>query len=123
MRRMLVSRISRRVLAEHHIALSQSYVGDQATGGRRDTSEAHVGIIFTSIDVKKCIEHCAQLLQVQPLEEPELVDVPMPEVIIEGHTETKFTYIRAHLEYVCIFFESKNSPLTFVCSDILSSSS
>ncbi|KAJ8086673.1 putative protein kinase [Marasmius tenuissimus] len=108
MRRMLVSRISRRVLAEHHIALSQCYLGDHASSGRRDTSEAHVGIIFTAIDVKKSIEQCAQLMRVQPSKDSELADVPLPEIIIEGHTETTFSYIRAHLEYI-VFELLKNS--------------
>ncbi|KAL0574533.1 putative protein kinase [Marasmius crinis-equi] len=108
MRRMLVSRISRRVLAEHHIALSDSFRGDHSRSGRRDVSEAHVGIIFTAIDVKRSIERCAQLLQVQPAEELETDSIPPPKVMIEGHTDTKFSYIRAHLEYI-VFELLKNS--------------
>ncbi|KAG7096918.1 hypothetical protein E1B28_004321 [Marasmius oreades] len=109
MRRMLVSRISRRVLAEHHIALSENYVGKHARSGRRDSSEAHVGIIFTALDVRKSIERCARLLQKQPVTgetDPNLA--PCPEIVIEGHTETRFSYIREHLEYI-VFELLKNS--------------
>ncbi|ESK96029.1 pyruvate dehydrogenase [Moniliophthora roreri MCA 2997] len=106
MRRMLASRISRRVLAEHHIALSEAYVGQYARSGRRHESEAHVGIIFTALDVKKSIERCARLSKQQPIEE-EYVSTT-PEVIIDGHLETKFSYIREHLEYI-VFELLKNS--------------
>ncbi|EEB96959.1 hypothetical protein MPER_03815 [Moniliophthora perniciosa FA553] len=95
---MLASRISRRVLAEHHIALSEAYVGQYTRSGRRHESEAHVGIIFTALDVKKSIERCAILSKQQPIEE-EYVSTA-PEVIIDGHLETKFSYIREHLEFV-----------------------
>ncbi|KAF9268008.1 atypical/PDHK/BCKDK protein kinase [Marasmius fiardii PR-910] len=109
MRRMLVSRISRRVLAEHHIALSESYVGKHARSGRRDSTEHHVGIIFTALDVRKSIERCARILQEQPITGEVGQNIgPCPEVIIEGHTETKFSYIREHLEYI-IFELLKNS--------------
>ncbi|KAJ7904542.1 branched-chain alpha-ketoacid dehydrogenase kinase [Mycena olivaceomarginata] len=48
MRRMLVSRISRRVLAEHHIALSEMYSGKETPTTH---GEPHVGIIFTGLNI------------------------------------------------------------------------
>jgi pyruvate dehydrogenase kinase 2/3/4 len=100
MRRMLISRISRRVLAEHHIALSRSLKNST----RESPAEPHVGIIFTGLDVKRSIEHCAKLLRGRPLNIEDhygelLRNTTWPEVIIDGHLDTRFAYIREHLEY------------------------
>jgi pyruvate dehydrogenase kinase 2/3/4 len=101
MRRMLVSRISRRVLAEHHIALSRSL-----TGSVKDTAtEPHVGIIFTGLNVKRSIDKCTRLLRERPLDTEGncgevLRNTEWPEVVIDGHTDTHFAYIREHLECV-----------------------
>lgn len=110
MRRMLVSRISRRVLAEHHLALTDGLV-------RQDTSpqRAQVGIIHTALDVKESVQRCVSLLQERPqgsdanfetLTEAHLADSPgisdprWPEVILDGDLDTKFAYIKEHFEYI-----------------------
>ncbi|KAF8716684.1 hypothetical protein AX14_012248 [Amanita brunnescens Koide BX004] len=99
LRRMLVSRISRRVLVEHHIALSDHFVG-----GRDTATEPHVGIIFTGLNVKRSIEKCTKLLRKRPTDcIPE-----WPNVVVDGHVKTEFPYIREHLEYI-IFELLKNS--------------
>ncbi|KII95169.1 hypothetical protein PLICRDRAFT_34004 [Plicaturopsis crispa FD-325 SS-3] len=115
MRRMLVSRISRRVLAEHHLALSKSFNERKRGQGReRDTSaDQHVGIIFTALTVRRSIEKCAQLLRERPRDIEDGVDeharsTSWPEVTIDGHVDTTFSYIREHLEYV-VFELLKNS--------------
>jgi pyruvate dehydrogenase kinase 2/3/4 len=97
MRRMLSSRISRRVLAEHHIALSEAFAGHV---GESADGEPHVGIIYTGLNVKRSINKCARLLRQRPRRVEDGFEEPMqwPEVLIEGHLETKFSYIREHLE-------------------------
>ena len=98
MRRMLVSRISRRVLAEHHIALSEAY----KSRGEKANDDPHVGVIFTGLNVKLCVEHCANLLQQSPIwledghADPDLTG--WPKIQVDGHIETSFSYIREHLE-------------------------
>ncbi|KAF7301683.1 Protein-serine/threonine kinase [Mycena indigotica] len=87
MRRMLISRISRRVLAEHHIALSRMHSGKTST-----YPEPHVGIIFTALDVKRSLEKCANLLRNQ--------GKGWPEIVVDGHVTTRFAYIKEHLEYI-----------------------
>lgn len=100
MRRMLISRVSRRVLAEHHLALSDVYSGRT----KEATGEPHVGIIFTGLDVKRSIEKCSRLLRERPFGFEDDIDTPdphnrkWPEVMIEGHLDTKFSYIKEHLE-------------------------
>ncbi|KAK2466233.1 hypothetical protein APHAL10511_001875 [Amanita phalloides] len=104
-RRMLVSRISRRVLVEQHIALSNHFAG------RDDTpSEPRVGIIFTSLNVKKSIEKCTRLLKERPRDDhAECWRADgWPDVLVDGHVSTEFPYIKEHLEYI-IFELVKNS--------------
>jgi hypothetical protein len=99
---MLVSRISRRVLVEHHIALSNLPFGRPHDSDSPE--EPHVGIIFTGLNVKRSIQTCARLLR----EKPVWVDHrgndnerrEWPNVVIDGHLETRFSYIREHLEFV-----------------------
>ncbi|KAF9485330.1 alpha-ketoacid dehydrogenase kinase [Pholiota conissans] len=109
MRRMLISRISRRVLAEHHIALSKGFLERTQMP---PSNEPHVGIIFTGLNIKRCVEHCATLLNESPLlfaDSPVDIDSSRrPAVLIDGHVETTFSYIREHLEYI-IFELLKNS--------------
>ncbi|KAG6916099.1 hypothetical protein DXG01_008426 [Tephrocybe rancida] len=109
MRRMLVSRISRRVLAEHHIALSEIHAGTHA----ESSGEPHVGIIFTGLDVRKSVERCVRLLKARPVGVEDhygdgVSGTGWPDVIIDGHLDTKFAYIKEHLEYI-MFELLKNS--------------
>lgn len=96
MRRMLVSRISRRVLAEHHIALSDIHAGRY----QESSGEPHVGIIFTGLNVRQSIERCARLLRERPLgmDQDRIYAKGWPEVVVDGHVDTKFSFIREHLE-------------------------
>ncbi|KAF8482785.1 alpha-ketoacid dehydrogenase kinase N-terminal domain-containing protein [Russula ochroleuca] len=107
MRRMLVSRISRRVLAEHHIALSDFFAG-RSHGPSKE--ERHVGIIYPGLNVEKSVRRCTALLHqlTHDSECPNSLNVRWPEVVIEGHTSTQFAYIREHLEYI-IFELLKNA--------------
>ncbi|KAJ4466082.1 branched-chain alpha-ketoacid dehydrogenase kinase [Lentinula edodes] len=97
MRRMLVSQISRRVLAQHHIALSENYAGKQKPW---ESAEPNVGIITTGLNVKASIEKCANLLRHQSLEAEDAegnAEIPA-EVVIEGDVDMRFSYILERLE-------------------------
>lgn len=119
MRRMLVSRISRRVLAEHHLALSASYnsrPADSSTTVKSHSSD-NVGIIYTNLCVKSSIEHCIGLLKSRPHHvvnlDKEFIEhggnpiEDWPDIIIDGHEDTCFSYIKEHLDYI-IFELLKN---------------
>ena len=100
MRRMLVSRISRRVLAEHHIALSESVVDRNYVTNKE---EGHVGIIFTGLNVEKSVQRCTALLHQLTHDSDDSTshsshEIQWPEVNIEGHIGAQFAYIREHLE-------------------------
>jgi pyruvate dehydrogenase kinase 2/3/4 len=122
MRRMLVSRISRRVLAEHHLALSASF--NSHAGESSATDKPHhsdnVGIIYTNLSVKSSIEHCVRLLKSRPHHavdlDKEFIEhggnpiEDWPDIIIDGHEDTCFSYIKEHLDYI-IFELLKNVRL------------
>jgi len=99
MRRMLVSRISRRVLAEHHLALSSAFHGRDHDPDGGD----HVGIIYTNLKVKDCIQRCVRYLTDAANQSPEERKngegfLKRPNVVIDGQLDTEFSYIREHLE-------------------------
>jgi pyruvate dehydrogenase kinase 2/3/4 len=99
MRRMLASRISRRTLVKHHIALSNTLAD-------RDTDkQSHVGIIYTNLSVQDSIQRCFDRLKARPYKEwasfmPKHTDEPASDIrwpgklLIDGHVSTKFSYIR-----------------------------
>ena len=96
MSRMLISRISRRVLAEHHLALTDDFVNQK----KRKDSATRVGIINTELMPKEAIEKCARLLEEAP-SWAVLADAnsaSRPKIVIEGHLDAKFAYIRDQLE-------------------------
>lgn len=102
MRRMLISRISRRVLAEHHLALSDSFTkhGEESENGER-----HVGIIYTGLNIKRSIDKCTNLLKRHShrIDEnlAQIIPCPdWPDVVVDGHLHTNFAYIKEHLEFV-----------------------
>ena len=99
MRKMLVSRISRRVLAQHHLALSSAFHGRDHDPDGGD----HVGIIYTNLKVKDCIQRCVRYLAEAVDQSPEQQNprdafLRKPNVVIDGHLDTEFPYIREHLE-------------------------
>ncbi|KAG8856815.1 hypothetical protein FRB96_006319 [Tulasnella sp. 330] len=111
-RRMLVSRISRRVLSEHHIALT-----DTMAGRHPDGTSGHVGIIYNDINVKATIDKCIDLLKERDRDEsddPEFYAISedrWPIFELDGDLDTKVSYIREHLEY--IMFEILKNAMRF----------
>jgi len=114
MRRMLISRISRRVLVEHHVALTQGLC-EQRQGDDDPDAPKHVGIIYTNLSVKDSIDKCIQYLKseggmygMRKLEEPALRGTGIwPKIVVDGHLGARFPYIKEHLEYI-IFELLKN---------------
>ncbi|KAG8849069.1 hypothetical protein FRB91_010277 [Serendipita sp. 411] len=106
MRRMLISRISRRVLAEHHLALTEDLANKETSV---DSQDANVGIIFTKLNVKRCFDKFIRLLSsdgtlTDRLRRDSLLQGTdkLPEIIVDGDLNTSFSYIREHLEYVIL---------------------
>jgi len=114
MRRMLISRISRRVLVEHHIALTRGLC-EQSQDDTDPGAPKHVGIIYTNLGVKESIDKCIQYFESEEgmygLRRlgPGLGGTGIwPEIIVDGHLDARFPYIKEHLEYI-IFQLLKNA--------------
>ncbi|KAF8906033.1 26S proteasome subunit P45 [Gymnopilus junonius] len=83
------NRISIRLIAEQHIAVSQAL-------NSRTTPSANVGVVdmncFPAAMIKMCGSYVA-----------ELCDATLggsPTILIDGHTNTTFAYVPVHLEYI-----------------------
>lgn len=102
MNTMLRSRISRRVIAEQHLALTETFNSPwhfpHAQPAHDPYAEA-IGEIFLRCNAKEIVERCGKTTQ-------ELVkraygsNVAIPEIHLNGHLDATFPYILSHLEYI-----------------------
>lgn len=102
MNTLLRSRISRRVIAEQHLALTETFHAPWHFEGKRSQmapEDDFVGEIFLKCNAKEIIEKCARTAS-------ELAataygrDVQIPKIVLQGHLDTTFPYIPSHLEYI-----------------------
>lgn len=98
---MLRSRISRRVLAEQHLALTNQF-NDLHDHGPAAKQGRHIGIIDTSLSPAESIKALEPLL-------PKVTGVKT-EIIIEGNTDVRLAFIQEHIQYI-VFELLKNSVL------------
>jgi len=101
MTRMLRSRISRRVLAEQHLALTNQF-NDLNDHGPAATQGRHVGVIDTSLSPSESIKALEPLL-------PRATGV-QTEIVIDGATDVRFAFIEEHVQYI-VFELLKNAVL------------
>ncbi|KAH7353143.1 branched-chain alpha-ketoacid dehydrogenase [Pyrenochaeta sp. MPI-SDFR-AT-0127] len=98
---MLRSRISRRVIAEQHLALTETFNSPWhfPTAKHPPPDQEAVGEIFLRCNAKEIVEDCGKTMQ-------ELIklaygpDVDIPEIKVYGHLDATFPYILSHLEYI-----------------------
>jgi len=98
MNTMLRSRISRRVLAEQQITLTENWHDHGYIYGADELNNGNIGIVSTQCNPKDIVERCAyvtrNICRV-------IYEVEPPEVIVEGHmTTSTFAYIPDHIEYI-----------------------
>ncbi|KAK4621898.1 [Pyruvate dehydrogenase (acetyl-transferring)] kinase 2, mitochondrial [Fulvia fulva] len=102
MTHLLRSRISRRVIAEQHLALTETFHSPwhfpdaKKTGGAEDE---FVGEIFLKCNAKEIIEKCAATAR-KLSQQAYGPHVTIPEIVLQGHMNTTFPYIPSHLEYI-----------------------
>jgi signal transduction histidine kinase len=82
---MIQARIGIRLIAEQAISLALNQVGD-----------GFIGIIDTHLKPATMIKTCSTFVS----ELCEFNFGESPEVIIDGHVDTQFTYVPVHLEYI-----------------------
>ncbi|TID22674.1 branched-chain alpha-ketoacid dehydrogenase [Venturia nashicola] len=100
---MLRSRISRRVIAEQHLSLSETFHEPwhfpDANHSQHDPNQEEVGEILLRCNAKEIVERCAEVTRKLMLEQHG-PSCSVPEVKIKGHFQATFPYILSHVEYM-----------------------
>ncbi|KAJ5524527.1 hypothetical protein N7494_011177 [Penicillium frequentans] len=101
MNTLLRARISRRVIAEQHLALTDTFNSPwhfPDSHERTDMNADFVGEVFLKCNAREVIERCgkvAQDLMRQTTQSPQI-----PTINVQGHLNATFPYILSHLEYI-----------------------
>ncbi|KAL1886089.1 putative protein kinase [Paecilomyces lecythidis] len=101
MNTLLRARISRRVIAEQHLALTETFNSPwhfPDSMARTDLNADFVGEVFLRCNAKEVVERCGKLAQ-DLLRQSSGSD-KIPDITIQGHREATFPYILSHLEYI-----------------------
>ncbi|GLB35191.1 putative 26S proteasome subunit P45 [Lyophyllum shimeji] len=83
------NRISVRLIAEQHIALSQALENP-------DANSSHVGVVDLECSPKAMVKMCGSFVS-------DLCEATLgtsPSIVINGHTDATFAYVPVHLEYM-----------------------
>jgi len=100
---LLRSRISRRVIAEQHLALTETFHSPwhfpDASKSTVAPEDDFVGEIFLKCNAKEIVEQCAATAR-DLMSKAFGPTVAIPEVVIKGHLNTTFPYIPSHIEYM-----------------------
>lgn len=100
MNTMLRSRISRRVIAEQHLALTDTFNSPWHFPHAQPAHDAEaVGEIFLRCNAKEIVERCGKTTQ-DLVRKAYGQQAAIPEIRINGHLDATFPYILSHLEYI-----------------------
>lgn len=100
MNTVLRARISRRVIAEQHLALTETFNSPWHFPDAKQTSDTDfIGEVFLKCNAKEVVERCGKEVQILA-KSAYGDDAVLPEVKIEGHLDATFPYILSHLEYI-----------------------
>ncbi|ODM20911.1 hypothetical protein SI65_03964 [Aspergillus cristatus] len=101
MNTLLRARISRRVIAEQHLALTETFNSPWHFPGSQDRTDMNadfVGEVFLKCNAKEVIERCGKLAQ-DMMRQSSGSD-KIPGICVQGHLNATFPYILSHLEYI-----------------------
>ncbi|KAI9369495.1 branched-chain alpha-ketoacid dehydrogenase [Aspergillus egyptiacus] len=101
MNAMLRARISRRVIAEQHLALTETFNSLYHFPGSQDPTDPSaefIGEVFLKCNAKEVVERCGKL--VQDILQQNTGSEKIPKIIVQGHLDTTFPYMLSHLEYI-----------------------
>lgn len=99
MNTILRSRISRRVIAEQHLSLTETYNSPNFSPGAKLSESDFIGEVFIKCYAKDVIERCSKAVRAlaRTTNGP---GVQIPEIKVEGYLDASFPYILSHLEYI-----------------------
>ncbi|KAM0255215.1 hypothetical protein ACHAQJ_005979 [Trichoderma viride] len=95
----LRSRISRRVIAEQHLSLTETFNSPYFSPGAKLSESDFIGEVFIKCSAKDVISRCAKAVT-QLARTTNAPGVQLPEIRIHGHLNASFPYILSHLEYI-----------------------
>lgn len=102
MNTLLRSRISRRVIAEQHLALTETFHSPWFFPNAKpvaDSQSDFIGEVFLRCNAKEVVNRCVTALT-KLSEQAYGKNTKIPTVKIEGHLDATLTYIPSHLEYI-----------------------
>ncbi|CAI6294697.1 unnamed protein product [Periconia digitata] len=102
MNTMLRSRISRRVIAEQHLALTETFNSPWHFPNAQPTHDPNaetVGEIFLKCNAKEVVDRCGETTK-ELIKQAYGSHVELPDIKVEGHLDATFPYILSHLEYI-----------------------
>jgi pyruvate dehydrogenase kinase 2/3/4 len=95
----LYQRISRRVIAEQHLALTETFNSPWHFPDAKTPETEFVGEVFLKCNAKEVVTRCGK--EVAALASaaygPSTI---LPDIKLEGHLDATFPYILSHLEYI-----------------------
>ncbi|KAF4509686.1 hypothetical protein G6O67_003830 [Ophiocordyceps sinensis] len=99
MNTILRSRISRRVIAEQHLSLAETYNSSYLSPGAKLSESDFIGKVFIKCSAKDVVDRCAKVVRAlaRSTNGP---DVAIPEIRVVGHLDASFPYILSHIEYI-----------------------
>ncbi|GJN86047.1 hypothetical protein PLIIFM63780_009624 [Purpureocillium lilacinum] len=99
MNTILRSRISRRVIAEQHLSLTETFNSPYFSPGAKLSESDFIGEIFIKCSAKEVIDRCAKAVTAlaRSTNGP---DAAVPEIHVVGHLDASFPYILSHIEYI-----------------------
>jgi hypothetical protein len=94
-----LQRISRRVIAEQHLALSDTFHAPWYSPGAKLSDSEFIGEVFLKCFAKDVVTRCGSAVR-EILQRAYGPGVALPEIRIDGHLDANFPYILSHLEYI-----------------------
>lgn len=92
-------RISRRVIAEQHLSLTETYHEPWFSPGAKLFDSEFVGEVLTKCNAKDVVDRCGKTVQ-EIMRRAYGPGVSLPSIKIAGHLDATFPYILSHLEYI-----------------------
>lgn len=103
----LSARISRRVIAEQHLALTETYNSSWYSPGAplrgnadQDHDQEFIGEVFLKCQASEVVERCGRAVCALARSAYGVTDDDLPAIELRGDLKTTFPYILSHLEYI-----------------------
>lgn len=94
-----LQRISRRVIAEQHLSLTETFHSPTFTSGVKVSDTEFIGKVFLKCNAADLIERCGRaVLDLARVAYGK--DVVLPEIKLAGHLDANFPFILSHMEYI-----------------------